>query len=95
MKTRILSWFSAAEKVVETYVIIISVNIEADQIRTCVDMHVCIWLEGYWLGSVVLPHFLCCQRFSFKDLSYSRYLNCPKNLNYSRHLNCLGMNFNL
>lgn len=31
--------------VVETFVIITSVNIEADQIRTCVKVLVCVWLE--------------------------------------------------
>lgn len=40
--------------VVETFVIIVNVNMEADQIRTCVNMNVCVWSEVY---SVVLTIF--------------------------------------
>lgn len=46
VKTRILSWFSTAKKVVETLVVVVGVNIDADQTGACVNMCVCVWLEG-------------------------------------------------
>lgn len=65
--------------VVETFFIIISVNMEANQIRTCVNVHVFVW-SGVQCCTC---HLHCCQNFSFKNLSASRYLSC------------LGMNFNM